>query len=158
MAAAVVPARERFEPGDAAARQLDQWLKGEVQPVFLDGITQFGFEAEAIVGQHRGFGFVDFDAVGLLRAFQRDLRVPDLIGDIGVSCRLDRTAECAIDADFQFADPEGVIEATADAPRHLAHIGTRRPQCATRWRIRRRRCAPICRRCAGSTSAAARRR
>ena len=34
-----------------------------------------------------------------------DLRVPDLVGNIRICRRLDRTAERAIDADLQFADP-----------------------------------------------------
>ncbi len=123
MATAVVPARERLESGDAAARQLDQRLKGEVEPVFFDRVAQLGFESEAIVRQHRGFGFVDFDAVGLLGALERDLRMADLIGDIGVNRGLNRAAERAVDADFQFTDAERMVEAAADAPRHFAHIG-----------------------------------
>ena len=123
MTVAGVPARQRLEPGDAAARQFDQRLEGEVEPIFLDRIAQLGFHPEPVVRQHRGFGFIDFDAVGLLGALERDLRVADLIGDIGVSCRLDRAAERAVDADLQFADAEGVVETAADAPRHFANVG-----------------------------------
>src|SRR3546814_6041362 len=94
-----------------------------MEPVFLDRAAQFGLEPEAIVRQHRGFGFIDFDAVGLLRPLERDLRVADLVRDIDVNRGLDRAAERAVDADLEFADAERVVEAAADAPCHFSHIG-----------------------------------
>src|SRR3546814_20843388 len=66
---------------------------------------------------------VDFDAVGLLGALERDLRVADLVGGLALVHRLDRAAERAIDADLQVADAERVVEAAANAARHFAHVG-----------------------------------
>ena len=94
-----------------------------MQAVFLDRVAQFGFEPEAIVGEQRRLGFVDFDAVGLLRPLECDLRVADLVGDIGVGRGLNRAPERAIDADLQLADAEGVVEAAPDAARHFADVG-----------------------------------
>ena len=124
MAVIMVPAGERLEAGDAARCQLDQRLKGQTEPIFFDRVAQRGFKPEAIVRKDRGLGFVNFDPVGLLRAFERDLRMTNLVSDSGVNCRLNRTAKRLIDADFQFADAKGVIEASADAPRHFADIGS----------------------------------
>src|SRR3546814_21073922 len=66
---------------------------------------------------------VDFDAVGLLRALERDLRVANLVGDIALARSLDRAAQRAVDADLQVADAKGVVETAADAPRHFADVG-----------------------------------
>src|SRR3546814_14035531 len=66
---------------------------------------------------------VDFDAVGLLRALERDLRVANLVGDIALGRSLDRAAQRAVDADLQVADAKGVVETAADAPRHFADVG-----------------------------------
>src|SRR5690606_10695114 len=95
----IVPARKRLEARDPAAAQFDERLEGKLQPVFLDRAPERGLEAEAIVGEHSRLRLVNFDAVGLLRALQGDLRVTDLVADIGVMPRLNGAAERAIDAD-----------------------------------------------------------
>src|SRR3546814_6932278 len=57
---------------------------------------------------------VDFDAVGLLRALERDLRVANLVGDIALARSLDRAAQRAVDADLQVADAKGVVETRSE--------------------------------------------
>src|SRR3546814_13844909 len=97
--------------------------KAVSEPFVVYRAAQVCREPEAIVRQHRGFGFIEFDAVGLLRPLERDLRVADLVRDIDVNRGLDRAAERAVDPDLEFADAERVVEAAADAPCHLPHIG-----------------------------------
>src|SRR3546814_5626052 len=117
------PAGQGSEARDLAGRQLDQRRKGEAQPILLDRAPKRGLQPEAVVRHERRLGLVDFDAVGLLRALERDLRVANLVGDIALARSLDRAAQRAVDADLQVADAKGVVETAADAPRHFADVG-----------------------------------
>lgn len=131
-------------------------LEFKAQPILLDRVAQLGFQAEAIVGQPCGFGFVNFDPVGALRA----LPARSARGGSGPRSRYrvragsrNQAHDRRLLSDRQYGT--GGRNSRGCAAPFRGRRLCRRPERATRWRIRRHRYAPICRRCAGSISVVA---